>query len=151
VEPSLAAIMISKLKNGAMGAAGLGVPDRPTQDAFFNALTATSAGASEWALTRMHDPATKAPALTAGLTRDVPSVNPQNPGLYRLKLTCRTDTREAEMQLAWSPTPAKPGHAMSVVMDGGTPITYMVEGREKMGNGAKQNDGTEVISGPAAL
>src|SRR5215510_9580046 len=29
LEPSLAAMMVSKLKSGAMGAAGLGVPDRP--------------------------------------------------------------------------------------------------------------------------
>src|SRR5215510_4041722 len=61
VEPSLAAMMISKLKSGAMGAAGLGVPDRPTQDAFFDALLAKSSGAEEWALTRTQEALTQAP------------------------------------------------------------------------------------------
>src|SRR5688572_6037985 len=47
VEPSLAAMMVSKLKTGAIGASGLELPDSPTQDAFLAALTAKSAGANE--------------------------------------------------------------------------------------------------------
>ena len=152
VEPSLAAMMTSKLKSGAMGAAGLGLPDHPTQDAFLDALLAKSSGAKEWALTRTLDPATQAPVVTAGIIREGPSMDTsENPELYRLKLTCRTDTHEAEMQLAWSPTPARSPRTVSVAADSGSPVIYTVEGREKMGNGAKQNDGTEVVSGPAAF
>src|SRR5215813_15108040 len=48
VDPSLAAMMASKLKSGAIGAAGLPRPDQATQDAFFNALEAESSGSNEW-------------------------------------------------------------------------------------------------------
>ena len=48
VDPSLAAMMASKLKTGAIGAAGLPRPDQATQDAFFNALDAKSRGSNEW-------------------------------------------------------------------------------------------------------
>src|SRR5262245_50358791 len=93
VEPSLAAMMVSKLKSGAMGAAGLGLPDRPTQEGFFDALMAKSTGANEWTLTPTQDPATRAPIVTASIVRELySSANPQNAKLYRLKLTCRTDT-----------------------------------------------------------
>src|SRR2546425_9722736 len=33
-DPPLAAMLLSKLRNGAMGAAGLGVPDKATRDAW---------------------------------------------------------------------------------------------------------------------
>jgi hypothetical protein len=47
VDPSLAAMMASKLKTGAIGAAGLPLPDQATQDAFFNALDAQSRDSNE--------------------------------------------------------------------------------------------------------
>jgi hypothetical protein len=146
VEPSLAAMMVSKLKSGAMGAAGIARPDAATQDAFLDVLTAQSAGANEWVLTRTQDPVTQTALLTASIVLDVPST----PELYRLKLTCRPDTREAEMQLSWSPNPGEPGRAMSVEVDGSHVVTHPIEGREKMGNGSKTNDGKDVTTGPAA-
>jgi len=152
VEPSLAAMMVSKLKSGAMGAAGLRLPDPPTQDGFYDALMAKSAGANEWRLTRIKDLATEAPLLIASIVREMPSkANPQNPELYRLKLTCRADNREAEMQLTWSPQPATSNRSISVAMDQRAPVTYTIEGREKMGNGAKLGDGTDATSGPDAV
>src|SRR5215468_6015322 len=98
LDPSLAAMMVSKLKTGAIGAAGLPRPDQATQDAFFNALDAKSRGSNEWTLTRTEDPSTRASFLTASILRTAPST-PANPlgELYRLKLTCRTGTREGEM------------------------------------------------------
>src|SRR5262249_10861828 len=74
---------------------------------------------------------------------------PANPKLFRLKLTCRTDTHEAEMQLTWSPEPAA-GQAISAAADSRAPLTFALRGREKMGNGAKKADGTDSTSGPAA-
>ena len=53
------------------------------------------------------------------------------------------NAQEGEMQLAWAPLP-KTG-TLSAVVDGKTPVTYTVEGQEKMGNG---NQGT---TGPAAI
>jgi hypothetical protein len=73
VDPSLAAMMASKLKTGAIGAAGLPRPDQATQDAFFNALDAKSTGSNEWALTRTEDPSTRASLLTASTLRAAPS------------------------------------------------------------------------------
>src|SRR6185369_16484028 len=92
VEPSLAAMMVSKLKSGAMGAAGIQRPDQATQDGLFKALDEKSEGAREWTLTRTPD------VLTVSILGDAPTEE-----LYRLKLTCRPDTRQAEMQLTWSP------------------------------------------------
>jgi hypothetical protein len=146
VEPSLAAMMISKLKTGAIGAAGLPQPDKKTQDGLFNALQSKSAGASEWALHRTQDPSTQAPLVTASIVREVPSTEQ----LYRVKVTCRLDTREAEMQLTWSPMSAQGRRTMNVAVDGAAPITFNIEGHEKMGNGAKASDGTDSVSGSAA-
>src|SRR5262245_8182409 len=84
VDPSLAAMMVSKLKSGAIGAAGIQKPDKATQDAFFDALNSKTTGATEWILTRSQDPATRAPLLTASILREASSTE-----LYRLKLTCR--------------------------------------------------------------
>src|SRR6185369_5265456 len=47
VDPSLAAMLLSKLRSGAMGAAGLPAPDKATIDALVSALTSESAGAHE--------------------------------------------------------------------------------------------------------
>src|SRR5262245_47629276 len=52
VEPSLAMMMVSKLKSGAIGAAGLPEPDKGTQDSLLKALTEKSAGGDQWILDR---------------------------------------------------------------------------------------------------
>jgi hypothetical protein len=152
VDPSLAAMMASKLKTGAIGAAGLPRPDQDTQDAFFNALDANSRGSNEWTLTRTEDPSTRASFLVASSLRTAPST-PANPvgELYRLKLICRTGTGEGEMQLTWAPKNAgESARAISVAADADAPVRYIVEGHETMGNGAKKADGTENTTGPAA-
>jgi len=152
VDPSLAAMMATKLKTGAIGAAGLSRPDQATQDAFFKALDAKSRGSNEWKLTRTVDPSTQASFLTASILRAAPST-PANPlgELYRLKLTCRTETGEGEMQLTWAPKNAgESPRAISVAADADDPFRYIVEGHETMGNGAKNADGTENTTGPAA-
>ena len=51
VDPSLAAMLVSKLRNGALGASGLPVPDKATGGALLLALTAEAAGAHEWTVT----------------------------------------------------------------------------------------------------
>jgi hypothetical protein len=151
VDPSLAAMMVSKLNSGALGAAGLELPPRSVQDGLLNALVSESAGSRDWKLSRSVDPASQAPLLTASIVREMPSKDyPENPQLYRLKLTCSLNTRNAEMQLTWSPQPATSSRTVAVALDGGAPLTYIIEGREKMGNGAKTKDGADATSGPAA-
>jgi hypothetical protein len=145
-DPGEAAMLASKLKAKALGASGQPLPDRATQDALQSALSAEAVGAGRWIVNRTQDPATKAPILTASVVQEVPPANGgADPDLYRLKLTCRVDTHEADMQLAWSPGVPERGRAMSVVVDGNAPLTYKVEGSEKMGNGG------DVISGPGAV
>lgn len=145
VDPSLAAMMVSKLKTGAIGAAGLPLPDQATQDAFFNALDAKSKGATEWTL--MHGPSFTATVLRAA---PVASANPLGE-LYRLKIECRAAAREGELQLTWAPKNAgESPRRISVTADSAAPITYVVEGHETMGNAAKKADGTLSTTGPAA-
>jgi len=152
VDPSLAAMMVSKLKTGAIGAAGLPRPAQATEDAFSNALDAESKGADKWTLIRTEEPSTRAPFLTATILRTAPAT-PPNALIdnYRLKLTCKTRTGEGEVQLTWAPRNAgESPRPITVAVDSAVPVTYVVEGHETMGNGAKKADGTQSTTGPAA-
>src|SRR5690242_16431568 len=51
-DPTLAAMILSKLNNGAMGAAGNGVPDRAAQVAWLESTKEQAAGATEWFVSR---------------------------------------------------------------------------------------------------
>jgi len=118
LDPSLAAMLRSKAKNGAFGAAGIKPPDRAYQDAFFGALAAESAGANRWTITRSQTPA-RSPMLTATVLRSAPSVmNAGDPDLYRLTLSCVPDSHEGEMKLTWAPWDVPlVGGTMSVASD----------------------------------
>ena len=109
-DPPLAAMLLSKLRNGAMGAAGLGIPDKATRDAWIAATTTQAAGAGNWTVIRTELPGTKPPIPTASIVREVPLRKPETDApLYRLTLVCRGDGRPGEMQLAWvAPTSNKP-------------------------------------------
>jgi hypothetical protein len=127
VTPSLAAMMASKLKGGALGASGLRpLPDRATENELTSALSAEGATAMEWTVESAPDPKTQAPILTASILQEAPvSQDPKNPDLYRLKLTCRTDTHEGEMQVAWAPRDVPQSGAMvSAAVDGQPPTTH---------------------------
>jgi len=50
--PALAAMLLSKLRNSAMGAAGLGVPDSATRNAWVAATAAQAERAKDWAVVR---------------------------------------------------------------------------------------------------
>lgn len=139
-DPQLAAMLASKLKAKALGAAGLPLPDRATQDALLYALSAESAGAGEWRVERTHD------TLAASVVRQEPShMKDKDPDLYRLTLRCDSSNRSGEMQLAWSPAVPDNGQVIAAAVDGRPPVQYTVVGLEKMGNG------TDGKSGPGAL
>src|SRR5215831_1275851 len=70
-DPALAAMILSKLRNGAMGAAGNGVPDKAAQQAWVQATTEQASGANEWFVSR------EAGRLSASIVREVP---PRQPG-----------------------------------------------------------------------
>ena len=95
-EPADAAMMLAKLKTGALGAAGIPEPDRATVDAWTKATAAEASGANEWTVHQ-----TTAATVTASIVREVPSAAfPAQPDLYRLTLTCHLDTHDSETQLA---------------------------------------------------
>jgi hypothetical protein len=141
-DPGDAAMIVSKMKSGAFGAAGIPAPDKATQDALIDALSASAAGASRWTFRQAAHGATGAAMVTASIVLGVPSsANHGEPDLYRLTLTCRAATHEGEMQLAWSPNVPGSGQTISAVVDGGPAIAYKVEGTEKMGNGSSGTSG----------
>ena len=134
VDPSLAAMLASKLRGGAMGASGIARPDNATVKALVEALTAESSGAQRWTVKQAPDLATKQPVLTASVLREVPDARPpREPALYRLVLACNLESRRGEVQLSWSPI-AKTG-SLTASWDGNAAVTFPVQGTEAMGNG----------------
>ncbi len=122
------ALVSQKMKHGAMGAAGIPIPDKPTTDALIYALASETTGANEWHLDRTPDPTTKAPLLTASIMREVPSgKGSSEAAMYRLLVACNGTTHQGEMQLVWAPVPAHPG-TLSALVDGKTKFTYEMGG-----------------------
>ena len=139
-DPGLATMLLSKLRNGAMGAAGLGIPDQETQDAWVSATVAQAAGAAHWTVIR--DQA----GVSAGIVREVaPRKVGADAPVYRLMLSCNPTTRQSEMQLAWSPEP-QTGRTLNASFDGQPSLAYPIEGREKMGNGTTAQTGHAAVS-----
>jgi cytochrome c5 len=140
-DPARAAMLLSKLNNGAMGAAGRGVPDSTTQQAWIESTRAQAVGATEWFVSRDDG------VVSASIVRDVA---PRRAGssdrpLYRFRVSCNPSTRTGEMQLTWSPV-AQTGRALSASVDGNRPIEYRIEGFESMGNsGAGQSGHASIV------
>jgi cytochrome c551/c552 len=135
-DPGLAAMILSKLNNGAMGAAGNGVPDKAAQQAWLESTKEQAAGAKDWFVT--HEDG----VLSAGIVREVAprTSGSLNIPVYRMKMTCNPSTRVGEMQLTWSPQP-QTGRTMTVSVDGAAPIEYKIDGQESMGNGGTLKTG----------
>lgn len=137
-DPGVAAMMLGKLKSGAITASGLKKPDEETIQAWIRATTAQAANASHWNVER------NASLVNASIVRELP--NPSGvPDSYRLAVTCRADSREAAMELTWSPGVPKEGQPLTVLVDGIAQPGVKVPGAEPMGGGMA---GT---SGPGAV
>jgi hypothetical protein len=135
-DPGLAAMILSKLNNGAMAAAGNGVPDKAVQQAWLDSTRQQAVGADKWFVN--HEDG----RLSASIVREVP---PRKAGstdvpVYRLKMVCQPLTGSGEMQLTWSPQP-QTGRTMTASVDGDTPVDYRIEGKESMGNGGTAETG----------
>lgn len=135
-DPSAAALVAISMKHGAMGAAGIPIPDKATIDELISALAAEASGAYEWRVDR-------GPLVTASILRQLSGRNKGEATMFRLVATCNPATREGDVQLAWAPLP-KTGN-LSANVDGKTTLAYDVEGRESMGNGSP------AVTGPAAV
>jgi len=135
-DPGLAAMILSKLNNGAMGAAGTGVPDKAAQQAWLDSTKEQAAAATEWFVSR------EGGVVSADIVREA---SPRQPGssdipVYRVKVTCNPATGTGDMQLTWSPQP-QTGRTMTASADGAAPVAYRIEGQESMGNGATVRTG----------
>jgi hypothetical protein len=126
-DPALAAMLLSKMNNGAMGAAGNGVPDKAAQQAWLESTKEQAAGAKEWFVSREDS------VVSASVVREVP---PRKPGstdfpIYRLRITCNATTGAGEIQLTWSPQP-QTGRTMTASVDGNSPVEYRIDGKGSM-------------------
>jgi len=137
--PPLAAMLLSKLRSGAMGAAGLGVPDKDTQAAWILATVQQALGAQNWAVTR--SASSQGSTVTASVVRIVsPRHAEANPPIYRLTIACDAATRQGTMQLTWSPEP-QTDRTFFVSNDGQPGVPHTLSGKEKMGNGTSGTSG----------
>ena len=117
-DPGLTAMLLSKMKDGAFGAAGIPVPDKPTKDALLSALSEKAVVAGNWYTT------IQSPVTTAGIVRE-------SGALYRLTLSCNADTHQGEMRVAWSPKDVPgTGGTLAAVIDGEAPLKYEVANGE---------------------
>ena len=135
-EPTLAAMILSKLNSGAMGAAGNGVPDKAAQKAWLASTKEQAAGADEWFVSHKNG------LVSASIIREVPSRSPdvKESPLYRLKIACNAASGTGQIQLTWSPQP-QTGRTMSATVDRDLPVEYTIEGKESMGSGATVKSG----------
>jgi hypothetical protein len=134
-DPSLAAMILSKLSNGAMGAAGNGVPDKVSQQAWLDSTREQAAGATEWFVSR--DDGLVAASIVREVVRKPDSSEVE---AYRLRIVCNASTGVGEMLLSWSPQP-QTGRTMFASVDGNSPVEYNIEGNESMGNGGTVQSG----------
>jgi hypothetical protein len=145
-DPGVAAMMLGKLKTGAIGAAGLKRPDDATIQTWIRATSAEAAGANKWSVKRTEDSTTKARIISASIVEEVPSAdNAGVPDSYRLTVTCRADTHEAAMELAWSPGVPKEDQPLAVFVDGRAVSGYKIGGPEPMGGGMAGSSGPGAV------
>jgi mono/diheme cytochrome c family protein len=138
-DPPLAAMLLSKLRNGAMGAAGMGVPDKETQEAWVLETVRQALGAQNWAVSRSET--SQGSTVTASIVRIVgPRNGEANPPIYRLTLSCEPATRRGTIQLTWSPEP-QTDRTFLVAGDGQPSLPHTLSGKEKMGNGTSGTSG----------
>ena len=94
---SAAALVDRKMRSGAMGAAGIPIPDKATIDALIHAFAVESAGAMDWTVERSKDAGAGTPTLTASILQEMPSAtNPGEAEVYRLIASCNAATREGD-------------------------------------------------------
>jgi hypothetical protein len=130
-----AAVVDRKTRSGAMGAAGIPIPDKATIDALIQAFAVESEGATDWNVERSTEAVAGASRLTVSTLSEIPSAsNVGEAEDYRFIASCNTVTGEGYMQLTWSPV-ARTG-SLTASVDGNAPVQYRVEGSEAMGNGS---------------
>jgi hypothetical protein len=135
-DPGVAAMVRSKVLDGAFRAAGIPGPTQADEAAIAEALDVASKGADQWQVNPNGASIVRAAASKA---------HPSRPSLYRLTVGCNARTKNVEMQLDWAPDVPANGQQLVATVDTNLRAFVTVEGQEKMGNG---NGAT---SGPGSI
>jgi hypothetical protein len=125
-DPAAAALLDRRMKGGAMGAAGIPIPDMATVHSLIDSLAAESDGAGNWNVLR------NGSTTAAAILTELPQDEPGTARFYRFTVSCDATTHQGAMQLAWSPV-AKNG-TLTVTVDSGAPLHLAIKGSEIMGN-----------------
>jgi len=139
-DAAIAYMMASKLRSGAIGAAGIPIPDEATNDAWLAALVEQGKTMTEethgWTFSLGSDPAKHKPLVIASTTQEVPSTE-GGTRVYQLTLTCHMDdTRGANMELAvfHKDGPQSPAEVSAITLfrfSGA--MSYEIDGKAKEG------------------
>jgi hypothetical protein len=98
-DAAAAALVDKRMKSGAMGAAGIPIPDKAIIESLIHAFAVESAGATEWNVER------RGGALTASTAREATSpYNNDEAEVYRVIASCKEATREGFLQCLGRPS-----------------------------------------------
>lgn len=134
-DPSAAAAIDTEMKNSAIHAAGIAAPEAATSRAWLMALSEEAAGATQWTVRQNED------GISASIVRELPAANDATRmDMYRLTVACSADSHKGEIKLAWAPGGPKTGQEISAAADGGTPRMYKNEKSGTMGGNTGPGD-----------
>lgn len=142
-DPAAAAAIDTEMKNSAIHAAGIAAPDAATSRAWVMALSDEAAGATHWTVRQTGD------GINASIVRELPAANDATRrDMYRLTVGCSPNLQNGKIKLAWAPGGPKTGQEISAAADGGTPRMYKNE--NKRNDGRQQRAGRHLLQRDAA-
>lgn len=128
-DPSAAAVIDTEMQNSAIHAAGVPVPDPAISRAWVMALSAEATGATQWTVGQNED------GIGASIVRELPAANDATRAdMYRLTVACSTVSNKGEIKLAWAPGGPETGQEISAAADGGASRVYQNEKHASMGD-----------------
>ncbi len=134
-DPSVTAAIDTEMKNSAIHAAGIAAPDAATSRAWVMGLSEEARGATQWTVRQTEH------GISASMVREVPAVNDATRmDMYRLTVECSAVSHKGGIKLAWAPGGPKTGQEISAAVDDGTPRVYKSEKQESMGNNSGPGD-----------
>jgi hypothetical protein len=139
-------LLDKELKTSAIFAAGVPPPDIDTLHRWISALSAEATGATEWTTSNVAEGGNEPSTLIASVVKEFPSPKDASKAdIYRLTLTCRTATHEAEMTLTWAPGDLIKDQEVSAAVDGKDPVIYKVETKQWMGTNNHPTSGAGAL------
>ena len=130
--PAAKSLVATRMKGGAMLAAGIAPPPDTMMYALIESLAGRTGGALEWHAASA-DARDRGQVFTASILREAPRGGDGEAQMYRLIATCDAQSRTGELRLSWSPLPTE--GTLRALADNATPVVFEVRGFEKMGNG----------------